>query len=162
MKPQAKPRIVSKSRYLGYLSRTKRLSGSGTFLIMLGAVGTFGSFLVLVAFLFSWVGDLAFDLGTLICLIFSGVLFCLLAGIMLLLAARSGLKKWEQASRLEPVVPLTRHSADQLPAEESLVRASSEPSDVQPQVLLRAGGSDLQTAPKELMRASHAESDDAP
>jgi hypothetical protein len=68
----------------------------------------------------------------------------------------------EKADQLEPLVPLTRQTAEQLPDEQSLVRASSEPSKGQQAVLLRAAGSDPHTPPEELLRASRAEQDDAP
>ncbi len=158
MKSQENPRIVSKTRYLGYLSRLAMLHGSGTILLLLGSMGAVICVGILIVSIVGWAlcgfahpGILMLGLG-----------FSLFAGFPSMLAIRLGIGQCEKANRMEPVIPLTRQSAEQLPAEESLVRASSEPADVQPEVLLRAAGSDMQTPPQELLRANRSESDDAP
>ncbi len=90
-------------------------------------------------------------------MILIGILGCLCLGCLFVVAALDGQRQVEKAHQLELVVPLTRKSAEQLPAEESLVRASSEPPDVQEEVLLRAAGSEPYTPPEELLRASRPE-----
>ncbi len=50
------------------------------------------------------------------------------------------------------VVPLTRANTADLPAPESLVRASSEPRQEQEAVLLRAAARSVGTPPEQLVR----------
>lgn len=58
----------------------------------------------------------------------------------------------EQAKTIEPVVPLTRHNAGDLPEDESLVRASEEPPTHQADVLLRAAQGNRETPEEQLLR----------
>jgi hypothetical protein len=86
---------------------------------------------------------------------FSNVSFTLLALI-------SGLISWglfsagqfvgETADKIEDVERLTFITADKLPAEETLVRASTEPTEGQEKVLLRAATGTAETPPEQLLR----------
>ena len=58
------------------------------------------------------------------------------------------------ASKKDAVVPLTRANTADLPAPDSLVRASSEPMQAQEAVLLRAAAEGQETPPEQLVRAS--------
>ena len=60
----------------------------------------------------------------------------------------------EQAEKINPGVPLTRANTADLPAPDSLVRASSEPLQAQESVLLRAATEKGETPPEQLVRAS--------
>ena len=55
---------------------------------------------------------------------------------------------------MEVGVPLTRANTADLPAPDSLVRASSEPMQAQEDVLLRAAATGNDTPPEEMLRAS--------
>ena len=60
----------------------------------------------------------------------------------------------DRAETIDPGVPLTRHNVADLPAPDSLVRASSEPMQAQQAVLLRAAAQGQETLPEQLVRAS--------
>ena len=59
----------------------------------------------------------------------------------------------KEAVRINTGIPLTRANAADLPAPESLVRASSEPLQAQEAVLLRAAAEGMETPPEQLVRA---------
>lgn len=66
---------------------------------------------------------------------------------------------WQAANRaivaaglIAPCLPLTRANTADLPAIESLVRASAEPLQIQQNVLLRAATQSEQTPPEQLVR----------
>jgi excisionase family DNA binding protein len=144
-----RPRIVSKSRYLRYLSQKAALDGAGTLLFVFGIVGAAACVVLLFIDVWWSLGEPVDDdpRGLV------GLPVCLLAGGLFVLMAQSGFRQMKKAERLEPLVPLTRQTADQLPAEQSLVRASSEPSEQQA-VLLRAAAGSPETAPEQLLRAT--------
>jgi hypothetical protein len=152
MNPQEAPRVVSKTRYLRYLSQKAVLWAAGTSLFLLGVMGVMACVGALIACL-----TLAnpYPLWSIPNIGVSVV--CLLPVALCVLLARSGISQMDRAERLEPLVPLTRQNAEQLPAEQSLVRASSEPAEQQQAVLLRAAGSDTQTPAHELLRATTQE-----
>ena len=82
---------------------------------------------------------------------------CLLLALVCFAAAWEMKKVAEKAmqealSKLS-VVPLTRGNSADLPAPDSLVRASSEPMQAQEAVLLRAALEVQETPPEELVRA---------
>jgi hypothetical protein len=61
-------------------------------------------------------------------------------------------KSVERSAKEEDVVPLTRANADQIPATQSLIRASHEPMQEQQAVLLRPALHDALTSPAQLVR----------
>ncbi len=80
-----------------------------------------------------------------ICLIMTGglcfVIFSIIRGLVFIKQVDIG-------------IPLTRANTADLPAPETLVRASSEPSQAQEAVLLRAAAEGQETPPEQLVRAS--------
>ena len=60
---------------------------------------------------------------------------------------------------IDPGVPLTHANATHLPAPDTLVRASVEPTQEQHAVLLRAAAAGQQTPPEQLVRASSIQVD---
>lgn len=83
-----------------------------------------------------------------------------MSGAVLLLSVfayfllRHSVKWLYQAVKEETVVPLTRANTADLPAPDSLVRASSEPLQAQEGVLLRAAAGETPAGPEEqLLRA---------
>lgn len=67
---------------------------------------------------------------------------------------RRGVSSLEHAIRLNAGVPLTRSNTADLPATESLIRASAAPIQAQEAVLLRAATAGQQTPPEHLVRAT--------
>jgi hypothetical protein len=63
----------------------------------------------------------------------------------------------EGVAKLEEVELLTPQAVQQLPTEETLVRASSEPAQAQEKVLLRAATGAEETPPEQLLRADIAQ-----
>jgi hypothetical protein len=131
---QRRKRIVSKSEYLAYLARKKTL-GLGAVLLGMG-----GKMLVVFAF-FCGIATLSMlcrpDTWSL-----AGFLFptgmTLLTGYGAWAWMKAAIETEDIASNIEPVIPQTRLGIKQLAAEETLVRASAEPTLEQEKVLLRA------------------------
>jgi hypothetical protein len=75
-----------------------------------------------------------------LCAIFGGVLLsaCVLTGMAV--------------EKIEKSLPPSRHCIEQLPAEETLLRASTEPTEGQEKVLLRAATGSAETPPEQLLR----------
>lgn len=65
-----------------------------------------------------------------------------------------GRELWQDAKKIEPVVPLTRANIADLSANDSLVRTSQEPLQAQETVLLRAAMKTTTGQEDELLRAS--------
>ena len=68
-----------------------------------------------------------------------------------------GRKFIKEARQIDPGVPLTRASTADLPAPDSLVRASQEPMQAQEAVLLRAAAGKQEQHEAQLLRAATAE-----
>jgi hypothetical protein len=143
---EKRKRIVSHPEYLAYLARKTTLR-SGMFA---SGIGFYTCLMLTILCV----------LGSIICLCTakdSMGFFLLGAGILgettyaLFLATMFAKEK---AESLEPVTPLTRQNIEHLPAEETLVRASREPTEGQEKVLLRAATATDETAAEELLRAS--------
>ena len=79
-----------------------------------------------------------------------GLAFCIY-GVSCLFAAKRLVNKTRD---MAGVVPLTRANAADLPAPDSLVRASEEPMQAQEAVLLRAAAEGMETPPEQLVRAA--------
>jgi hypothetical protein len=144
-KPQKK-RVVSKSEYAAHLARkttfktgSTMMSVGGGIIVTLALVGYWVTLPILrdqpswltILFLLAW---------PLICI--AGVMWCI----------REGAALNKQAEEVEPLLPPTRHNIEQLPAEETLVRASTEPIHEQEKVLLRAATGAEETPPEQLLR----------
>jgi hypothetical protein len=158
MNPHSAPRVVSKSRYLRFVIEKAALCGSGVFLFGVGVLGaTTCTFLLLSGIWWSWVTHWYDYSRNPVLTPMLSVLVCVLIAVLFVLIACSGPRQVDRAARLEPLVPFTRQVAEHLPAEQSLVRASSEPSALQQAVLLRAAGSDSHTPSQELLRAATQE-----
>ena len=64
------------------------------------------------------------------------------------------IKGIKEIIRIDPGVPLTRANTANLPAPDSLVRASEQPLQAQEGVLLRGAAEGMETPPEQLVRAS--------
>jgi hypothetical protein len=143
---QKRKRVVTKLEYVAYLAGKTTLN-SGSFLLWCGGV-----LLAVIAVLCgmitlyllatpnTWIGAL-------------GALFLtLILGGGAWLFIQAGMGAGSIAEEMEPVLPPTRRNIEQLAAEETLVRASTEPTVEQKQVLLRAATGTDQTPPEQLLR----------
>jgi hypothetical protein len=78
-------------------------------------------------------------------------------GLIIFAMMSEGVKQgailFEEARRFDPGIPSHRANTADLPAPDSLVRASAEPAQ-EPQVLLRAATQEPETPPEELVRPS--------
>ncbi|HZP84649.1 MAG TPA: hypothetical protein VFB21_23640 [Chthonomonadaceae bacterium] len=147
-------RVVSKIEYLGHLGKQATLFSSGTLVFLLGAMGVAIGLILLVGILLMGLMQWADDPGTEVSVILMGLLACCIASGISLLICKLGIGMMDSAEELEPVVPFTRDAADQFAAEESLVRASSEPALPPEEVLLRAAASGSETPAEQLLRAA--------
>ena len=69
------------------------------------------------------------------------------------LCYRTAIKCLHKAEEINPGIPITRANSADLSASESLVRASTEPTQAQQAVLLRAAAEGVDTPPEEMLRA---------
>ena len=145
MEPKAGKRIVSKGRYIKLLGMRLSLLSCGAVCMIVGSVAALLGIVVGVDDVIRQVGGPEFPLLApngyyIACLV------CLLIGVRCTFLG----EKVEEA-----VVPLTRANTANLPAPDSLVRASSEPLQTQEAVLLRAAAGEKQERHEEqLVRAS--------
>ncbi len=150
-------RLVSKGEYVRAQAGRFGLGMSGSGAIILGCLCGLAAFimifLVIIGFIYAVLHDFwAFvhHEGT------SMVSF--LTWSFALIAAAWGLLRWgvervKKASTIN-VVPITRANTADLPANDSLVRASSQPAQAQEGVLLRASGETQDKCEEQLLRAS--------
>jgi hypothetical protein len=140
-----KKRVVTKRKYVRYLFEKTWLVLSSFVLAGLGVlilgwvvkwIGQHFSQLI------SWRGPVAFA---------QLVAFCLIARRLL----RNASKRVKELGQIESVEPLTRNNTGHLPVEETLVRASTEPTTDQEKVLLRAATRGEETPPEQLLRAGN-------
>src|SRR5262249_39143860 len=82
------------------------------------------------------------------------LLFTLLCGFGAWAMYTIGVAASRRAENLEPLVPPTRQNIELMPVEETLVRASQEPTEGEGKVLLRAATATDETKPEELLRAT--------
>ena len=122
-------RIVSKGAYASHVSRKATLSSFGITLCTLGGTGLIITCLITLLIIVK-----AFSLQGIILIIGCN----LIVGSCSAALVRYGLKAVREARDIAPVVPLTRANTADLPALDSLVRASHEPAEAQKTVLLRA------------------------
>ncbi len=67
---------------------------------------------------------------------------------------KGGIARMERSEKMDSGIPLTRANVADLPAPETLVRASSEPPQAQEAILLRAALEGQETPPEQLVRPS--------
>jgi hypothetical protein len=146
-------RILSKGQYVFHLGKKVTLAPFGCLLCLLGGLGLLIALCMAITVVSGWLSLLfsqnSIDLGILV----TGFVVMGLTGSLSLASLWTGLKAIEAVTEMEPVAPLTRHTAEQLPEPESLVRASSEPAIEQSDVLLRAAHPGQETPAEELLRA---------
>jgi len=70
-------------------------------------------------------------------------------------------KLFKAAAAVEKVAPITRHNTGELPAAQTLVRASERPITHCQTELLRAAGEGAETPSEQLLRAAQGNMDDA-
>jgi len=142
MSENPKKRLVSKGQYLKTLGEKGATYTAGIFL------GLTGVPLLLIS-LFSF--NRCFSSGD-----FSeGFLFIGVVSLFWSLGIFGGCKSFfKSAQEIEPVAPITRHNTGDLPAVESLVRASDLPPSDQQAELLRAVSQGSETPSEELLRAT--------
>ena len=136
--PPPKKRLVSKSKYVAHLAELAYLTTCGVGLLILGSAITIGLLMYAVFSLVmsSWIVGLS-------CLVLVLLPGCLaFAGITVVKAAQS----------MQPLAPITRHNAAQLPSAESLVRPSSLHAVPPEQILLRPTTATAETPADILLR----------
>lgn len=135
-------KIVPKSHYLDILAKSGVLTLLSSLSIAASILLAVGDVLVWRA----WIGfpDYAGE---------NSRWFVLLAFASISLLAL-GLRTKRRVETAEPVRPLTRHTVNHIPAEESLVRASEEPLAGQEKILLRAAKANEETPAEQLLRPS--------
>lgn len=143
-----KKRLVTFRDYLRYVMDKTMCYKAGGMVAITGVLGLFAIPVITMFLLKSLIegsGNFPFLLG---------------AGLIAFLTyfaprmVRAGVDMVEEGQQLEPVALLTRSNLGQLPMEDSLVRASQEPTTGQEKVLLRTATATEQVKPEELLRAS--------
>jgi hypothetical protein len=147
---KSEKRIVSKTEYAVLTSRKSVLMMFG-FLLSIGAamIGLLIGTVLLCALIYQWCSPskgLPEAIQTEIVISLGRVIICVLL-------YRIGLKIYDKAHTLEKVVPFTQANTAHLAAEESLVRASTEPVAEQEKVLLRAAKLSQETPAEQLLRS---------
>lgn len=143
-------RLGSLRDYLHYLVSSLMLMSVSAVTILLGVVCAAAALFCLAQMFFS--SGAMFDiLSFLVIALFIGTISMtlLLVSMTLLLVGWSAAIKFKE---VEPVEPLTPAKADLLPASETLVRASEEPTEGQEKILLRAAQPTEAGKPEELLR----------
>ena len=82
------------------------------------------------------------------------MLMATIVGIGWMLIREVGIKVVQRFDKIDTGIRLNRANAADLPAPDSLVRASSEPMQAQETVLLRAAEEGVDTPSEQLVRAS--------
>lgn len=139
-------RVTSYREYVSYLAHKVTLE-SGMILFYTGSI------LFAIAAILGIVGTLAllvhpnWRMACIIPLISTLITgFCTWALYML------GSEAGKSAARIEAVIPPTRQNIEQLPVEETLVRASQAPAVGQKMILLRPVSASTEKAQQELLR----------
>ncbi len=130
-------RIVSKRAYVKAQGQKVGASTFGLLLLFVGFIGLLTIGIVLPSTTSVLAG----------LLVFGGV-----GGASLYLGYLGG-RTMKEARQIDPGVPLTRANTADLPAPDSLVRASSEPMQAQETVLLRAAEAGQERHKEQLLRA---------
>jgi len=135
--PKNRKRIVSKGHYVKIQGQRVGITSAGCGLLLLAALCFGVAFFFIVIAIMGW---------------WWGAIWGFVAGVAALWCGKWGFDSIRYAETIDPGIPLTRKVADTLPAEESLVRASSEPIQEQQAVLLRAAVDDQETPSEQLVR----------
>jgi hypothetical protein len=152
---QPNKKIVSKSKYVQVQSLRAGIGLAGVCLIFAAAscasvtIVTFLEFLRQPDWHLKNYGGIAFPRVLGQC---GGAM---LMGVGVYKMYRMSVASFTRARKMNHVVPLTKANAPYLPAQESLVRASAEPSAMLETVLLRAAADNPTTPPEQLVRASN-------
>lgn len=138
-------RIVSKLAYAGHVGKKGATwtAGGALFGIGLGGLALDG-FVLLAVWVMNW-GDVSTLLSASMILLFIG---CLCG-----LSIWAGTDMMDTASKPTEVIPFTRQTAAQLPPDESLVRASDQPT-TPTDTLLRTTNASTETPKEELLRST--------
>ncbi len=141
MSEKPKKRLVSKGRYCMGIGMKISLSA----ISVASAVGAVAGvlFCVITMMWSIFRSDYMFPLPEYIP-IFCGIIFLLCFS----------LQAWLWQRRIKPVISRTSYNTGDLPASETLVRASNRPPSHQQSELLRAAQLGAETLPEELLRAS--------
>lgn len=139
-----KKRVVSKPAYAEYLAKKLGLNTAATVLVVTGAVGFMVSLIGVMS-------SLDFMQRSLQC--FGSITL----GVLAIITIDAGLALSRHAETMPEVIPLTQQTAEQISAEESLVRASSQPTEQPETILLRAAQFSTETPAEELLRSSQPE-----
>jgi hypothetical protein len=144
--PKTSKRIVSKEQYLVNTGKKATLSSFGAVVVLFGILGAVISCMTFIPMFRDdqhWSSLWPFLLA---------VVFIGCAGSLGLLYM--GGKAIKEGIEIDAGVPLTRANTADLPAADSLVRASEQPLEEQQAILLRAATSGTDTPAEELVRAS--------
>jgi hypothetical protein len=143
---QSKKRVVSKSKYGLYLMGKTWL---GYVSIVLSIVGSL--FILFTV----WCAMIAYvNYGTV--QFASAIVDLLVCGFVSAMLVAGATAASRVVGKIEPVLPETRQNIQQLPTEETLLRASQEPTEGQEKVLLRAAITTTETPPEQLLRPTDA------
>lgn len=132
-------RIVSREEYLRAMGKKIVLSTYGVGIVLIGLLT-----LIATGWLISWASGGVLD-GLLLFL----VIILGLGSVLLLLIGKAWLR---EATQIDAGILLTRTNAVDLPAEETLVRASTQPVEKHRTVLLRAAFHSDTTPEEQLVR----------
>jgi hypothetical protein len=143
-KPPTK-RLVSPREYVGRKAgRAASFLGGG----LMALIGTAGTIVCGLVFLVSLIFTFTMHFFALI-----GVVFAVIFGVFFIMMGIIGKQIIEEADDTNGIELLTARKAEALPAAETLVRASQEPTEGQEKVLLRAALTSDDTPPEQLLRA---------
>ncbi len=144
-------RVVSKTHYAAIMGGRLMGYAASSLFFVVGMIGMIFTGLATVCMLFVtfWNG---FSLYALLVSVVIGMIFLFFIGLMIM--GKEGVKSVMQE---EPVVPLTRQTALDIPPEESLVRASSADTLAYETILLRPAQNESETASDELLRPHRGE-----
>src|SRR5579871_4510450 len=134
-------RIVSKGQYVKAQSKRIGVGASGCGLLLLATICAGATIWLLVFLLLGWWTAL-------------GAVLCVASGVATFWLGKWGFDNLRHAEAIDPGIPLTRKVAATLPSNESLVRASEEPTQEQQIVLLRAATHDHTTPAEQLLKPS--------
>jgi hypothetical protein len=150
-KPSKPKRIISKAAYFRHVGKKAWLLTATLTTLTIG-VGV-GCYHIKNLIDGKWQHQLSKTLGTAYDPITPFFVICMIIAVPLAYLSMAK-KNWKELKEMESVEPVTRHNIAQMPAEETLVRASQEPTVGQEKVLLRAATAPEETKTEELLRAT--------
>ena len=150
MEPKTGKRIVSKRAYVKAQGKRSVLAVGAIVLWVATIVGIW----LIGLFLFQAISGVSRSDSMVIAFMPYFVIIIFVTGTVTLLLALSAKSVTKTARAIDPGVPLTRANTADMPAPDTLVRASTEPLQAQQSVLLRAAAEGQETPPEQLVRAS--------